>query len=216
VSRIIQIPHDLYTINMNVKTVTINNINFCIKISLPYRKDIMQISFITYCHVWRNSKSLNDYPLQCFEKNKNTHIKEISYQIFISKLIRRRSYETKLWTLTVNTFEESSLSPNHWTRRRRPQHMVMKLQVLVWNRHKNAAGSNGLVGSQSFNHSSTAWITIDAHDLINYMFYYCYNASCSVYDVMLSVSAQCMTSCSVYDTRNVWWYKHIFLTYTPS
>jgi len=41
----------------------------------------------------------------------------------------------------------SHLNWTHWTQKR-PQHMMLEIQVLAWDRHKNVVGLNWLMGSQ--------------------------------------------------------------------
>jgi len=46
-----------------------------------------------------------------------------------------------------NSTKQSPLTSYHWTLKR-PCHMMLEIQVLVWDRHKNVAGLNRLLGSQ--------------------------------------------------------------------
>jgi len=41
----------------------------------------------------------------------------------------------------------SHLFSTHWTQKR-PRHMTLFIQALAWDRHKNVAGLNRLMGSQ--------------------------------------------------------------------
>jgi len=48
----------------------------------------------------------------------------------------------------VHQYQQDLQSPitiTHWTQNRRPQHMMLEIKVLVWDRHKNVAGLKWLV-----------------------------------------------------------------------
>ena len=68
-------------------------------------------------------------------------------------------YNNSLWKESLNSNGEqfhqyqqnkqSSFTWTHWTQKR-PQHMMLEIQVLAWDSHTHVAGLNQLMGSQIF------------------------------------------------------------------
>ena len=58
----------------------------------------------------------------------------------------------KQWSSIFHLHQQNEQQPvtSHWTKKKRPWHMSMEIQVLAWDWHKNMVGLNQLMGSQKY------------------------------------------------------------------
>ena len=65
--------------------------------------------------------------------------------------IKLRKKGLKRYGKQVHHYQQNEQSPlisNHWNKKR-PQHMLLEIQVLAWNRHKKVVGLNQVIWSHA-------------------------------------------------------------------